>query len=120
MTNYVVREGDTLYSIAEGWFGDADRWDLIAAANPDLDPRRLQIGQTLRLPPKDSRRPTITGGEGSRSYTVRSGDSLSSIAEAFYSDDTLWRRIYLANRGAIGPNPDDLVVGMKLTIPPRP
>jgi nucleoid-associated protein YgaU len=120
MTDYVVQEGDTLYSIAEGWFGDASRWGLITEANPDLDPRRLQIGQRLKLPPKDARRANGVAGDGPQIYVVRSGDTLSSIAKSAYKEERLWRRIYLANRTAIGPNPDELTVGMKLSIPPKP
>lgn len=48
------------------------------------------------------------------------GDTLASIAERFYGDPALWRRIYDANRQAIGDNPDSLRLGTVLTIPPRP
>jgi nucleoid-associated protein YgaU len=120
MTDYLVREGDTLYSIADGWFGDSALWELITDANPDLDPRRLQIGQRLKLPPRDTSRNDRVAGAGQRSYTVRSGDTLSAIASSVYQDERLWRRIYRANRTAIGPNPDELTVGMRLTIPPKP
>lgn len=52
-------------------------------------------------------------------YVVKPGDTLQSIAEDQYGDAGEWRRIYDANRDAIGPNPDALVAGMTLQIPPR-
>jgi len=50
-------------------------------------------------------------------YTVQSGDTLSVIAQKFYSDANLWQRIYDANRGIIGDNPDRIIPGQNLVIP---
>jgi tetratricopeptide (TPR) repeat protein len=44
---YVVRSGDSLYSIARR---NGVRLDALAGANPGLDPKRLRVGQTLNLP----------------------------------------------------------------------
>ena len=52
-------------------------------------------------------------------YEVASGDTLGSIAEKVYGDQTQWRRIYDANKDAIGSDPDKLSLGMKLKIPPK-
>jgi nucleoid-associated protein YgaU len=52
-------------------------------------------------------------------YEVQAGDTLGSIAQRFYEDQTLWRRIYDANRDAIGADPDKLTLGLKLRIPPK-
>ena len=49
---YVVQAGDTLTTIAEDFYGDASLDDLIAAANPDVDPYALRVGQELIIPPK--------------------------------------------------------------------
>jgi hypothetical protein len=51
------------------------------------------------------------------SYTVREGDSLSSIAQQFYGDANRWNEIYEANRQIIGPDPHRLFTGMILFIP---
>jgi nucleoid-associated protein YgaU len=53
-------------------------------------------------------------------YIVRSGDTLSKIAKAYYSDPSCWEVIYDANRAVIGADPGSLEVGTKLTIPPAP
>jgi nucleoid-associated protein YgaU len=50
-------------------------------------------------------------------YTSQAGDTLPTIAQQVYGDATQWRRIYDANRGAIGSNPNLLKAGTRLTIP---
>lgn len=49
---YVVREGDTLDSIAEKIYGKSSAWPRIIAANRHLieDPERLPVGQKIILP----------------------------------------------------------------------
>jgi LysM repeat protein len=51
-----------------------------------------------------------------RTYTVRSGDTLSAIAERYYNNPGDWQWIYNANRSTIS-NPDSIYVGETLTIP---
>jgi LysM repeat protein len=53
-----------------------------------------------------------------RTYTVRSGDSLSRVSEDFYGTSADWPSIYDANRSKIS-NPNDIYVGERLTIPAR-
>ena len=47
---YVVRRGDTLWSIAVREYGSGQRWRDIAEANPNLNPTKLRIGQQIILP----------------------------------------------------------------------
>lgn len=47
---YVVKQGDTLSEIAAKKLGDHRRWREIARLNKIRDPRRLRVGQRLRLP----------------------------------------------------------------------
>jgi 5'-nucleotidase / UDP-sugar diphosphatase len=47
---YTVRKGDSLWSIAQAKYGNGHKWKQIAAANPKLDPNRVQAGQTITLP----------------------------------------------------------------------
>ena len=51
-----------------------------------------------------------------RTYAVRSGDTLSLIAEKFYHNSGDWTWIYAANRSQIH-DPNSIYVGEKLTIP---
>jgi len=133
---YVVQEDDSLWTIAAHWFGDATRWQEIARNNPAINPDRLRVGQKLQLPAHqpDGRTvalnravavPTAPATGKARSvagdayYTVRSGDTLSTIAQTLYRQGSRWRDIYDANRTAIGWDPDRLKVGMRLRIPAK-
>ena len=49
-------------------------------------------------------------------YTVKSGDTLSRLAERFYSAPGKWEKIYDANKDILK-NPNYIYIGMKLTIP---
>ncbi|MEJ5943820.1 LysM peptidoglycan-binding domain-containing protein [Pseudokineococcus basanitobsidens] len=109
--SYTVRSGDTLGSIAARY---GVSWRALYAANDDRisSPNRIYVGQTLRVPGSGG------GGGGSSapsggSYTVRSGDTLSSIAAA---NGTSWRALYQANSGSIS-DPDRIYVGQTLRLP---
>jgi LysM repeat protein len=52
----------------------------------------------------------------SRTYTVRSGDTLAGIAQRFYHNPGNWRWIYEANRSKLS-DPDRIYVGETLNIP---
>ncbi len=73
---YVVRAGDTLYSIALRYNVSVE--DLMKA-NPGIDPNNLQIGQIICIPEKTSpiRCP------GGTIYVVERGDTISSILVKF-------------------------------------
>ncbi|GAB4191884.1 MAG: hypothetical protein Kow00105_05960 [Phycisphaeraceae bacterium] len=120
---YTVQPGDTFSKIAARHYGDESRWFDIAQANPTVDPTRLRVGQTLKLPSPDSLKKhdePIPPAPGSvQTYTIRPGDSLSTVAQKFYGDPTLWRVIYNFNRDKIGDNPNAIQAGMVLKVPPR-
>ncbi len=52
------------------------------------------------------------------SYTVQAGDTLFGIAQQAYGNGNLYTRIYAANTAVIGPNPNVIVPGQRLYIPP--
>jgi len=49
-------------------------------------------------------------------YEVKSGDTLSAIAQRFYGKASLYPKIFEANRDILS-NPDLIKVGQKLKIP---
>src|SRR3712207_3340275 len=112
MPSYVTSEGDTLRSVAERVYGDAEQWQVLYDANRNLigdDPDPLRAETTLQIPP------LATTGE--RSYTTVEGDSLQSIAERVYGDAIKWTVLYDVNRAAIGDDPNALAPGLELKIP---
>lgn len=52
--DYVVRAGDTLWQLAERFYGNGREWPAIAAANPELprDFAQLPVGARLKIPPR--------------------------------------------------------------------
>lgn len=107
---YTVVAGDTLSSIARA---NGTTWQTLFAANRDVlsDPARISIGQRLSLSGNAEAPAAPAGASGS--YTVRSGDTLSSIARA---NGTTWQTVYAANRDVVGNNPDVLKIGQRLTV----
>jgi nucleoid-associated protein YgaU len=47
---YTVKSGDTLSKIAKRFYGDANHYHQIAAANGIANPDRIDVGQELKLP----------------------------------------------------------------------
>lgn len=72
---YVVKKGDTLWSIAADpkVFGDATKWRQLFAANRETlkSPDRLRAGMMLRVPRRSgSAKPSGTGKEPSSEDTI--------------------------------------------------
>jgi LysM repeat protein len=57
--------------------------------------------------------------QADRSYTVQSGDTLSSIAARFYHNPGDWKQLYQHNAGTIS-NPNVIYAGMRISIPIDP
>ncbi len=89
------------------------------AGSPDF--HQLQYTQRVLLNFNTLSWPHITVATLLRStpYTVKPGDTLTSIAQQFYNNgaEPLWRKIYNANIAVIGPDPNDIASGQQLNIP---
>ncbi len=120
---YTVQSGDVLSSIAIKIYNDERRWVDIAQANPKVEPTKLRVGQVLRLPNKrhtlSKEEPSPPGPGTTQTYTIQPGDSLSTVAQQYYGDPTLWRTIYNFNRDIIGDNPNAIKANMQLQVPPK-
>ena len=46
----VALQGETLSAIAKWYTGSANNWRELAAANPDLDPNRIFLGNEIVIP----------------------------------------------------------------------
>ena len=101
---YVVRDGDTLTSIAKRFHTTVNQ---IAKLNNISDENLIYIGQVLKIETSAS---SSLERSFSGSYVVKSGDTLSSIANRF--DTTVNELVRLNNI----PNPDLIYVGEVLRI----
>ncbi len=82
---------------------------------PRRDERRRPEDRDRREPPRRVR-PAPPSRPTYRNYVVKRGDRLWKIAEKYYGDGRLWRRIAKANPGI---NPNRLKRGAILRIPLR-
>ena len=113
---YTVKAGDNLTRIARTELGDAGRWREVLEANRGLlgDADAIVVGMTLRLPGKPVQAPPRPAPP--RTYQVRSGDSLFTIAAAKLGDGERWREVMAANVDRLD-RPEDLQAGMELKLP---
>lgn len=126
-----VESGDTLSELAKKHLGSAGDWDELLAANSDkiTRPEELRVGMTLRLPakaidPAIGQQPQTTQANprtnqtttNPKTYTVESGDTLSSIAAQTMGSANKWHKLYEHNKSAIK-DPDSLTVGTTIKIP---
>lgn len=113
-TSVVVQPGDTLAQIARD---HGTTWRAVYAENRAViggDPDLIRVGQVLTVGGASATTGSRSGASGdSGTYTVRPGDTLSSIAARH---GTTWRDLYAANRDVIGGDPDVLRVGQKLAV----
>ena len=122
-TQYTIKSGDTLEGIARTQMGDGQKWQLIAAANPGLDPKALKIGQKITIPAstttasKDKAAGSSTAAPNT--YTVQKGDTLIELSRKFYGNDAEWKRILEANATTLKGDAKAIAPGMKLVIPAK-
>jgi nucleoid-associated protein YgaU len=125
-TKYTIKAGDTFSTIAGDFYKDTRKWSVIAKANPGVDPARLKVGQVINVPTDGAvarqattvpERASAVARPGGTTHTVATGETLSAIAERYLGSKGAWKRLYEANKDAIGSDPAKLKVGTKLVIP---
>lgn len=99
---YTVQKGDSLWKIAERFYGNGSKYIELARINGINDPNRISIGQKIKVPVQ----------EGTM-YTVKKGDTISSIAAKYKMN---WKTLYNQNKNIIGNNPDKIYPGQVLKI----
>lgn len=119
---YEVRKGDSLWKIAEIFYGDGSKYLQIAADNGLIDDMSLEIGQRLTINPlkvtvdQDQDVSDETNLEEDQ-YQVVKGDSLWHISLKYLGDAVRWRDIYDMNKTTIGSNPDLIYPGQVFYLP---
>ncbi|MFF4699927.1 hypothetical protein [Streptomyces chattanoogensis] len=126
-----VRPAESLWSIAARELGDGELWVQIAAANEGrtmTDGTRfhadgfLQPGWTLRLPAQQTAHHASPGAPPP-SVTVKTGQTLSQIAEEQLGNADRYPAIFEKNRGQMQPggrhftDPDLIFTGQRLELP---
>ena len=133
---YTVKEGDTLYLIAQKYYQDGYKFSEIAKTNNISDVNSIEVGQVLDIPklaeveamtsPQPSVTPEASMGTGggdttvwgakidSDTYTVVEGDWLSTISARAYGDIYAYQKIAAANNIS---DPNLIYPGQVLKIP---
>ena len=115
-SEYAIQKGDTFSTIAPKFHVTIN---ALKAANPTVDPSKLQIGKKINIPAANSPAPAVHSGgttvdvaSGETSYVVKSGDTLGKLATEFH---TTVKAIQSAN----GLADTKIKVGQKLKIPSK-
>lgn len=113
-SSYIICKGDTLWSIARQ---QGTSIPHLESLNPSLNPRRMPIGQTIRIPSHSSsssqRQVASSSSRSSEKYTIKEGDTLGEIA------GRLRIRLTELTRANPGIDPRRLGIGKRINIPDR-
>ena len=90
-------------------------WNRIKAVDSGYSDLVADISIDPSLPQPQVMASAGSGG-GGRTYTVKSGDSLSKIAKEVYGDANAYNRIFEANRDKLN-DPNKIFPGQELVIP---
>jgi LysM repeat protein len=82
--------------------------EVAKAATPAPEKAQPSLASTTK--------PVKPASQVDQQYVVKVGDTLSKLAERFYSSTSKWEKIFEANRETLK-NPNYIYVGMKLVIP---
>lgn len=105
---YIVREGDTLYKIAQSYSTTVNK---IMAANVNINPYNLNLGQVLCIPLPSEEYPSC---RTTNYYIAQEGDTFFSISRKFGVDT---EELINANMGVL---PENIYTGIILCIPVAP
>jgi nucleoid-associated protein YgaU len=119
-SNVTVRSGDSLWKLAQHTLGRGSRWPELVAANPWIaNPNQIRAGAQLKLPPTAaipvSRRTDDSSSVST--LTIRTGDTLWSVARSHFGHGALWSCIARANPGV--ENANLIFEGEQLLLPTK-
>lgn len=130
---HYVQEGENLSTIARMHYGDGTYWPILAEVNKDQLIKNNQVSEGTRLIiPKRSDELFNTEWISSKQavgvnqtplkrqrggpITVKSGDTLSSLASVHLGNSMKWKHLLQANQDRLD-RPEELQVGMTLRLP---
>lgn len=132
---HYVKKGETVYEIAQKYYGNGEYWRTLASHNPGkikpnghvnenvrlIIPNRAglalgddfvpvsQVGQPVRVEARGTTRQPAT-------IEVQAGDALSTLADKYLGSSARWQELLEANRDQLE-KPTDLRAGMTLRLP---
>lgn len=98
-----------------GTGGAALALPLMGAAAANAAPAHSVSEQAVQSVPASAKKAAAEKNSDSRTYTVKSGDYLSKIADE-QDVDGGWKKLYADNREAVGSDPSLIHPGLKLSI----
>ncbi|MBI4058671.1 LysM peptidoglycan-binding domain-containing protein [Candidatus Microgenomates bacterium] len=126
---YSVTQGDSLWKIAQKYYGSGYNWVDIATANKLTNPNVISAGQKLTIPKVEAavatpQTSTVTASTNekvaspisSETYKVVKGDSLWNIAVRAYGDGYQWTKIYQENKTMVK-NPNLIYPDQEFKLP---
>ena len=126
--SYTIREGDTFAAIAKTEYGKRSLGEQLAKFN-GLNPSKLKVGATIKLPAITELDPTATAVAANdpapgaptasskyRMYKVREGDNLYRIAERELGAAGRWQELQSVNSDLLKGS-DQLTPGTQIKIP---
>lgn len=132
---HYVQPGETLYQIAQKYYGNGEYWRTIAEHNPGRVKPNGQVNQNVRLVVPNRAGLAALGDafipvgramphrltpavvpDPPKTITVEAGDTLSKLASEHLGSATRWRELFEANKDKLD-RPESLRAGMTLELP---
>lgn len=125
---HTVSSGESLSAICSAEYGDPSLARELATYNGIDEPDHVEVGARIRLPKagdlvrgrpavaKPSTPAPVSPAAKQKTYTVRKGDVLTTIASRVLGTSKKFNLIFEANRDKLD-DPDDIRPGMVLRIP---
>lgn len=116
MLSHINMDGDKLFiqGAAPSEAIKNEVWDKIKAIDATFSDLNCDLSVDTSLPQPQAA--AAAAGAGGRTYTVKSGDTLSKIAKEFYGNANEYNKIFEANTDQLT-SPDRINVGQELKIP---
>lgn len=130
---YTIEKGDWLSKIAKRIYGDMNKWQIIAKANPYIsNPDLIYTNKKLQIPViNNSAKEFMTKYKGALAKArediqdkknkfamikINKGDSLSKLAQKHLGSKTKWKSLWSMNKDLLK-NQNQLQVGELIRIP---
>ena len=113
---YTFGKGDTLWGLANKFYGDGMYWKCLAAYNGIKNPKKVRDGKVIMIPPfaylnMDALNWTFEGDTDTntntntntnqearpRTYTFDEGDTLWALASKYYGSGNYWEALAIYN-----------------------